>query len=74
MKTRSRSFSVVILLLTSCPVFLQAQDPFEIPVYEYDTVPKGMWNLETRLNYIGSGTSFDGPVSQQTTSLISPLN
>ena len=64
MKTRSRSFSVVILLLTSCPVFLQAQDPFEIQVYEYDTVPKGMWNLETHFNYIGSGTtSFDGPVA-----------
>ena len=63
MKTGCR-FSVVILLLLSCPVFVQAQDPFEIQVYEYDTVPKGMWNLETHLNYIGSGTrSFDTTVA-----------
>ncbi len=33
-----------------------AQDPFEIQVYEYETVPRGMWNLETHLNYIARGT------------------
>ena len=41
-----------------------AQDPFEIQVYEYVTVPKGLWNLETHLNYIGRGTKrFEGPVA-----------
>ena len=60
MKTRIDSSFVVILVLISCPAILQAQDSFEIQVYEYETVPKGMWNLETHLNYIGSGTrSFD---------------
>lgn len=34
----------------------QAQDPFEIQVYEYETVPKGMWNLETHFNFTGRGT------------------
>ena len=33
-----------------------AQDPFEIQVYEYATVPKGRWNLETHFNYTGRGT------------------
>ena len=64
MKATNRSWLVVILLLILCPAMLHAQDPFEIQVYEYDTVPKGMWNLETHLNYIGSGTrSFDTTVA-----------
>lgn len=42
----------------------RAQDPFEIQVYEYETVPKGKWNLETHLVYIGQGTKFfQGPVA-----------
>jgi len=41
-----------------------AQDPFEIQVYEYETVPRGKWNLETHLNYIGRGTRrAEGPVA-----------
>lgn len=40
-------------LLASC---LAAQDPFEIQVYEYETVPKGKWDLETHLNFVGDGT------------------
>ncbi|HEY9431281.1 MAG TPA: hypothetical protein VI260_07455 [Blastocatellia bacterium] len=41
-----------------------AQDQFEIQVYEYETVPKGRWNLETHINYIGKGTKFfEGPVA-----------
>src|SRR5262245_45681482 len=40
------------------------QDPFEIQVYEYETVPKRMWNLETHLNYVGRGTTeFEGLVA-----------
>ena len=33
-----------------------AQDAFEIQVYEYATVPKGRWNLETHFNFTGRGT------------------
>jgi len=36
----------------------RAQDQFEIQVYEYETVPKGKWNLETHINYAGIGTKF----------------
>jgi hypothetical protein len=32
-----------------------AQDPFEIQVYEYQTVPRGRWNLETHLNHVARG-------------------
>jgi hypothetical protein len=42
----------------------RAQDPFEIQVYYYETVPKGRWNLETHINYVGKGTKFfEGPVA-----------
>ena len=42
----------------------RAQDQFEIQVYEYETVPKGRWNLETHINYVGKGTKFfEGPVA-----------
>jgi len=34
---------------------LPAQDIFEIQVYEYPTVPKGRWNLETHFNHSASG-------------------
>lgn len=37
-----------------------AQDAFEIQVYEYATVPKGMWNLETHYNYTMRGTPASG--------------
>jgi hypothetical protein len=33
-----------------------AQDPFEIQVYEYETVKQGLWDLETHLNYVGKGS------------------
>ena len=51
-------------LLTLLTTVVRAQDPFEIQVYEYETVPKGMWNLETHFNYIGKGTkTFEGTVA-----------
>jgi hypothetical protein len=34
---------------------LPAQDIFEIQVYEYPTVPRGKWNLETHFNHSASG-------------------
>lgn len=41
-----------------------AQDNFEIQVYEWETVPKGRWNLETHLNFVAKGTKeWDGPVA-----------
>jgi hypothetical protein len=53
-----------ILFLVAAHAAAFAQDPFEIQVYEYATVPKGAWNLETHLNYIGRGTKqFEGPVA-----------
>ncbi len=39
-------------LLVGTASEVRAQDPFEIQVYEYETVPKGMWNLETHINYV----------------------
>ncbi len=39
------------------PATASAQDPFEIQVYEYETVPKGRWNLETHFNYTFKGTT-----------------
>lgn len=41
-----------------------AQDPFEIHVYEYETLHRGEFTFETHLNYVGKGTRvFDGPVA-----------
>jgi hypothetical protein len=57
------SLSILLLVLFAGSE-ARAQDPFEIQVYEYETVPKGMWNLETHINYIGKGTrKFEGPVA-----------
>jgi hypothetical protein len=42
----------------------QAQDPFEIHVYEYETLRRGQFTFETHLNYVGKGTrTFEGPVA-----------
>jgi hypothetical protein len=38
---------------------LDAQDPFEIQVYLYQTVPRNRWNLETHLNHVATGTMRD---------------
>jgi hypothetical protein len=38
-----------------------AQDPFELHVYEYETLPSGVWTIETHWNYVPVGTkSADG--------------
>lgn len=50
------------LFLSAAPAW--AQDPFEIQVYEYATVPKGRWNLETHFNYTARGVKvFEGTVA-----------
>ena len=45
-----------LLLLLPFALSLSAQDPFEIQVYEYETVPKGTWSLETHTNFTFRGT------------------
>lgn len=59
--------ALVVRALVACVVVAAgaaAQDPFEIQVYEYATVPAGRWNLETHLNYVQRGTTaFEGPVA-----------
>lgn len=47
-------FAAIALLSTTASL-AQSQDPFEIQVYEYITVPKGKWNLETHLNRVAKG-------------------
>jgi hypothetical protein len=43
---------------------LVAQDPFEIHVYEYETLKPFQFTFETHLNYVGIGTKlFNGPVA-----------
>jgi hypothetical protein len=55
-----RILALVLLTVAS----LAGQDTFEIQVYEYDTVPKGMWNLETHLNFIQNGVpEYEGLVA-----------
>jgi hypothetical protein len=53
--------------LSLCLLFAalaQAQDPFEIHVYEYETLRRGQFTFETHLNYVGKGTrTFEGPVA-----------
>src|SRR5437879_6153518 len=42
----------------------KAQDPFEIHVYEYETLHRVQFMLEGHLNYVGKGTeTFEGPVA-----------
>ena len=36
---------------------LRAQDPFEIHVYEYETLAPRHFTLETHLNFVGIGTN-----------------
>lgn len=44
------------LLLSCTGAVLRGQDPFEIHVYEYETLKPGRFTLEQHLNYVGLGT------------------
>ncbi len=56
--------SLVVAFLIFASPRVQSQDLFEIQVYEYETVGKGKWNLETHFNHITRGTkSFEGTVA-----------
>lgn len=52
--------TLAALACLATPIAARAQDAFEIQVYEYETVPKGMWNLETHYNYTSRGTPASG--------------
>lgn len=54
---RSLPAAALAALAFLVPAAARAQDPFEIQVYEYETVPKGRWNLETHYNYTFRGTT-----------------
>ncbi len=52
--------ALICLLAPPAP----AQDPFEIHVYEYETLKRGEFTFELHLNYIGKGTkTYDGPLA-----------
>ena len=54
---------IVILYALAGGIAL-AQDPFEIHVYEYETLKPGQFTLEQHLNYVGRGTKvFDGTLA-----------
>jgi len=63
-----------LLGLLACAAGLaRAQDPFEIHVYEYETLHPGQFTLEAHLNYVGSGTKdYQGPLLRSKTNSISP--
>lgn len=51
-----------LLLVMGASLF--AQDPFDIHVYQYETLAPGGFTLEQHMNYVGSGTKvFDGAVA-----------
>ena len=52
---RPTRVALAILTIASAAAPAIAQDPFEIQVYEYITVPRGRWNLETHLNHVAQG-------------------
>jgi len=62
---RRYSLLAVVLLLSVIAVSpAVGQDPFEIQVYEYETVPRGRWDLETHVNYTARGIrTFDAGVA-----------
>ncbi len=59
-----RASALLVLAVALAGARARAQDTFEIQVYEYETVPKGPWSLETHVNYVSKGTtSYNGPVA-----------
>ena len=59
-----RSASLRLLLLLSAAAVACAQDPFEIHVYEYEPMGRGVFTYEAHLNYGVKGTTqFEGTVA-----------
>ena len=44
-----------LVLCVTIAAGARAQDAFEIQVYEYETVPRGRWDLETHVNFTARG-------------------
>lgn len=62
MKRRHGLFAALAPLFVAVPLI--AQDTFEIQVYEYETAPKGKFDLELHLNWAGRGTKeFEGTIA-----------
>src|SRR5690348_27788 len=62
--TRYSCLAMIALLSATAALPAAAQDPFEIQVYEYETVPRGRWDLETHVNYTARGIrAFDAGVA-----------
>lgn len=56
--------AVVLVSLAALPRRARAQDPFEIEVYGAATAERGVWELESHLNYTALGTTtYDGSVA-----------
>jgi hypothetical protein len=51
-----RAFAIVCAAVRLSIGAAHAQDPFEIHVYEYETLRRGGFTFETHLNHIGKGT------------------
>ena len=61
---RFAPLAVVALLNVVGACSALAQDPFEIQIYEYETVPRGRWDLETHVNYTARGIRpFEGGIA-----------
>ena len=57
---------LAVLALLVLPGEGLAQDPFEIHVYEYETLKRGRFTLEAHLNYVGIGSKKpDGTLAAQ---------
>lgn len=52
---RFTPLAIAAILSVLGPSTALPQDPFEIQIYEYETVPRGRWDLETHVNYTARG-------------------
>jgi hypothetical protein len=64
MTRRVQAAFLLLLAATATCRRAAAQDPFELHVYEYETLRPRVWTLETHVNYVASGTkTFDGGIA-----------
>lgn len=60
----SAGLALAVVAVILCPLPAQAQDPFEIHVYEYEQLPLGGFTLEGHFNFVGIGSEqFSGTVA-----------
>lgn len=54
----------LLLFVAGAGLIVRGQDPFEIHVYEYETLKPGRFTLKQHLNYVGRGTRIaEGPLA-----------